>query len=103
MAQLLTPVHADPFKLQKPVHTFNANSSRNRWNVHSTRFHKWRVVGQNRKTGHTRVKAVADDSATVVDEFADDYYAVLGLVISLFKISFTLLEYSFLYIYIYIF
>ncbi|CAO2814574.1 unnamed protein product [Amaranthus hypochondriacus] len=79
MAQLLTPVHADPFKLQNPVHTFNANSSRNRWSVHSTRFHKWRVMGQNRKTGHTRVKAVADDSATVVDEFADDYYAVLGL------------------------
>ncbi|XP_021753717.1 chaperone protein dnaJ C76, chloroplastic-like [Chenopodium quinoa] len=81
MAQLLTPVCADPFKLQNPVHNFtsNANSSRSKWSVHSTRRYKWRVMGQNGSRGSTRVKAVADDSAGVVDEFADDYYAVLGL------------------------
>lgn len=79
MAQLLTPVCADPFKLQNPVHNFNAYSRRSSWSVHSTRRYKWRVTGQNRRRGLTRVKAVADDSTGLVDEFADDYYAVLGL------------------------
>lgn len=81
MAQLLTPVCTDPFKLQNPVHNFNAFSSRSSRSVFSTRCHKWRVMGQNRSRGSTRVKAVADDSIGMVDEVADDYYAVLGLVI----------------------
>ncbi|KMT01966.1 hypothetical protein BVRB_9g209140 [Beta vulgaris subsp. vulgaris] len=79
MAQLLSPVCADPFKLQNPVHKFNAHSSRSRWSVQSTRRYKWRVLGQSRRRSSTRVQAVADDSMEMVDELADDYYAVLGL------------------------
>lgn len=52
--------------------------------MHPTRRQQWSLLGGNgggqwQRGWWARVKAVADDSAKLGEELADDYYAVLGL------------------------
>ncbi|KAJ8432348.1 hypothetical protein Cgig2_021118 [Carnegiea gigantea] len=85
MAQLLKPVCTDPFKLQNPLPGLSGCSRRGRWSVLPTRRQQW-VLTADRGGGQgwnewCKVKAVVDDSIRLEAGLADDYYAVLGLVI----------------------
>ncbi|KAG9132372.1 hypothetical protein Leryth_025826 [Lithospermum erythrorhizon] len=83
MAQLLSPVCTDALKFQNPIQNF---SSVNKVGIFSKNSYScsnnvnWSVMGHGgRRKGFGRVK-VATEGSSSVDAFADDYYAVLGLL-----------------------
>lgn len=83
MAQLLSPVCTDALKVQKQLQGL---SSRGRWSMlsNNSTTATWNPMiasaGKRRKFG--RIKVATQDSGSS-SAFADDYYAVLGLVILL--------------------
>lgn len=82
MAQLLSPVCTDSLKFQNPLSKF---PTFNRYSVIPTSTGNWRLFGQRRSTkrGLGKLRVATDDpvSSSVDSVAADDYYAVLGLVI----------------------
>lgn len=77
MAQLLSPVCTDSLKLQNPVQCF---SSRSKVPILGNNFSSMGHSGRKRG-GFGRIKVAYQDSAAPSEEIADDFYAVLGLVI----------------------
>lgn len=77
MAQLLSPVCADALKFQNPLNGF---CPRNRCPMIGKNSVRWSSFGGRRK-GVGRIKAASQESASYED-VADDYYSVLGLVIT---------------------
>ena len=80
MAKLLSPACTDALKVQNQLQGL---SSRGRWSTLSKNSSgaTWNpMIGQRRKFG--RIKVATQDSGSS-SAFADDYYAVLGLVILL--------------------
>lgn len=78
-AQLLTPVCTDALKFQNPLlNSFSARSSRRLLPNNSSSLSLVGHGGKIRSCG--RVRIATEESATT-DSIADDYYAVLGLVI----------------------
>lgn len=76
MAQLLSPVCTDTLKFQNPVNSF---CSRNIYSRVAKKSVKWSSYRGRRKNSG-RIRVASQDSVSNRD-IADDYYAVLGLVI----------------------
>lgn len=76
MARLLSPVCADTLKFQNPVNSF---CSRNIYSRVAKKSVKWSSYRGRRKNSG-RIRVASQDSVSNRD-IADDYYAVLGLVI----------------------
>lgn len=74
MAQLLSPVCTDTLKFQNPSPKFY---SRNQWSLLSR--NNVSLGHGGRRKGSGRIK-VASDNSSVTEDYADDYYSVLGLV-----------------------
>lgn len=77
MAQLLSPVCTDSLKLQNTVQCFY---TRSKVPILGNNFSSMGVFGKKRG-GLGRIKVAYQDSAAASEEIADDFYAVLGLVI----------------------
>ncbi|XVE83562.1 hypothetical protein DITRI_Ditri16bG0097100 [Diplodiscus trichospermus] len=77
MAQLLSPVCTDALKLHNPYLNMCKRSS---WKAMAKSGASWSLTGHGgRRRGCGRVRVATGDS-TSTDSFADDYYAVLGLL-----------------------
>ncbi|GMH12632.1 hypothetical protein Nepgr_014473 [Nepenthes gracilis] len=78
MAQLLSPVCTDPFKLHNPVQNL---CSRIKWRAYGNRRYPCSMMrhGGTRRRPLTRVQVAAGQSSKS-EEIAEDYYAVLGLL-----------------------
>ncbi|KAI4322796.1 hypothetical protein L6164_022457 [Bauhinia variegata] len=78
MAQLLFPVYTEAFKVQNPsLNLF----SRNQWRILAKTSSPWTFSTHGgKRRGCVRAR-VATENSTSADDIADDYYAVLGLVI----------------------
>lgn len=81
MAQLISPVCTDTLKLQNPSRTL---CSRSRWRMLSRNTSLgWNPMGHGgKRRGFGKLRVATEDPA-FSSAFADDYYAVLGLVILL--------------------
>ncbi|KAL0399695.1 UNVERIFIED_CONTAM: hypothetical protein Sradi_2312800 [Sesamum radiatum] len=77
MAQLLSPVCTDALKFQNPLQSF---CPRNRCPIVGKNSVSWSSHGGKRKS-LGRMRVASQDSVSYED-IADDYYAVLGLVLS---------------------
>ncbi|XP_071702706.1 uncharacterized protein [Rutidosis leptorrhynchoides] len=79
MAQLLSPVCTDPITFQT---NFCSRSSGNRWSMLAMNNSlTWKNNGNGKRRRFNRVKVASDPSPLTSDAaFADDYYAVLGLL-----------------------
>ncbi|CAI9089172.1 OLC1v1023683C1 [Oldenlandia corymbosa var. corymbosa] len=77
MAQLLSPVCTDTLKFQNPISSIG---SRNQWPVIGKNSLSWGTMGHGaRRKGSKRVR-VATGDPSLAEDFADDYYQVLGLL-----------------------
>jgi hypothetical protein len=77
MAQLLSPVCTEALNFQNPL--FNL-CSRSSWGMLSKITTPWTVLGRGAKRrGSGRVRVASEDSPST-QSVAEDYYAVLGLV-----------------------
>jgi len=79
MAKLLSPVYTEPLKLHNPSQKFCSRSS---WRLlPKTANHMNSVKHNGKRRGCGRVRVAAEEkSFSTSDTVADDYYAVLGLV-----------------------
>lgn len=83
MAQLISPVCTDTLKLQNPSRTL-CSRTRSRWRMFSRNTSLgWNPMGHGgKRRGFGNLRVATEDPA-FSSAFADDYYAVLGLVILL--------------------
>ena len=96
MAKLLSPACTDALKVQNQLQGL---SSRGRWSTLSKNSSgaTWNpMIGQRRKFG--RIKVATQDSGSS-SAFADDYYAVLGLVILLNSMFLCLDNFTYFYMF----
>lgn len=90
MAQLLSPVCMEALKIHNP--SLNL-CSRGSWRMLvKTPSHCTFVTQSGKRRGCGRVRVTAEDSVSPTDTIADDYYAVLGLVMHQTLTSFSLLS-----------
>lgn len=78
MAQLLSPVCTESLKFQNPLLNVGSLSS---WRMLERIRTPWTVVGRGAKRRSTVRLRVATDGSASTEAVAEDYYAVLGLVI----------------------
>lgn len=74
MAQLLSPVCTDTLKFPNPLPNFH---SRNQWSLFPGNNGIWSINRKRKVSGRVRVTS---EKSSVSEDYADDYYAVLGLV-----------------------
>ena len=78
MAQLLSPVYTEALKVHNPSLSL---CPRNSWRVLPRTASPWSFVTHNgKRKGCGRVRVAAEDSFSTSEAVADNYYAVLGLV-----------------------
>ncbi|KAF1896549.1 hypothetical protein Lal_00034247 [Lupinus albus] len=78
MAQLLSPVYTEALKVQNPSLSFCSSSS---WRMLPKSANTWNfATNSGKKRGCGRVRVATEDSFSLTDTVADDYYSVLGLL-----------------------
>lgn len=88
MAQLLSPFYTEALKINNPSLNLCSKTSWRKLTKHASPCSLAMESGKRRKCGRLRVEA--EDSVSPVDTTADDYYAVLGLVIHQIMSSFVI-------------
>lgn len=79
MAHLLSPVYTEALKLHNPLLNLCSRSS---WPILSRTSSPMKFGNHGgKRRGFARVRVAAEDSTSLTDAVADDYYAVLGLVL----------------------